>query len=387
MIDLNQYFDPVSITSNEPGHLSGPSSFPYGITIHTENFPVKNEGDYAIAIIGVPEGRHSPGSGTSKGSDAIREQLYRLARIPGKKKIIDLGNMKPGNTFNDTIAGLSDIINHLRVQQVVPLIMGGSSSLINAADKAFTATREKYTLLCVDPRIDFINEKKEAGPYNYLNNILHNSRSTFDHYVNIGYQTYLNDQQVVNRFIKKGAELIRIGDVRKAIHLTEPLFRDSQTAFFDMSAVRQPDAPGTWAPSPNGFYGEEICLLARYAGISDNLKVFGIFDVDPQLDNRSQTSALAAQLIWFFLEGFSQKQYETPALTSSNQGRFIKYHVRVTDYEDDIVFVRSNHTDRWWIEIGNPEGMFYMACSIEDYQTANRNEVPERLLKGLRRIK
>ncbi len=387
MIDLNHYFDPVSISGSGFDHLSGHSSFPYGITIHTENFPVKDIPDYAVAIVGVPDGRSSPGPGTAKACDSIRTELYRLARIPGKKKVIDLGNMKPGTTFNDTVAGLTDIIDFLLQNSVVPVVIGGSSTLTLAIDRALTVKGDKYTLLCVDSRIDFINEKKEAGPYNYLYSILHSSKSAFGHYVNIGYQTYLNDQQVINRFMKKGADLIRIGDVRKAIHLTEPLFRDSETAIFDMSAVRQPDAPGTWAPSPNGFYGEEICLLSRYAGISDNMKVFGLFDVNPDLDNRAQTSALAAQVIWFFLEGFSQKQYETPSLGSGNQGRFIKYHVRVTDYEDDIVFIRSNHTDRWWIELSTPDGAVYMACSQEDYHTANRNEIPERLLRGLERIK
>ena len=76
---------------------------------------------------------------------------------------------------------------------------------------------------------------------------------------------------------------------RQAIYLTEPLFRDSDVAIFDISAVRQSDAPGTMSPSPNGFYGEEICLLSRYAGISDNLKIFGLFDVNPEFDIRFQT--------------------------------------------------------------------------------------------------
>jgi len=193
---------------------------------------------------------------------------------------------------------------------------------------------------------------------------------------------------VINRFLKRKSELIRIGDVRKAINLTEPFFRDSDVAVFDISAVRQSDAPGTISPSPNGFYGEEICTLARYAGISDNLKVFGIFDVDPDIDIRSQTSGLAAQILWFFLEGFSQKQYETPVLSSSNQGRFIRYHVRVTDLDDDLIFVKSNLTDRWWMELSSGDDKpRYIACSHEDYLKANRNEIPGRWVQGYERLK
>jgi hypothetical protein len=188
--------------------------------------------------------------------------------------------------------------------------------------------------------------------------------------------------------MKRHSDLVRIGDVRQAIYLTEPLLRDSDIAVFDISAVRQSDAPGTIAPSPNGFYGEEICLLARYSGISDKLKIFGLFEVNPDLDIRNQTSGLAAQIIWFFLEGFAQKQYETPALGLSNSGRFIKYHVRVTDLEDDLIFVKSNLTDRWWMEIQDEKDQnSYVSCSHEDYLKANQNEVPDRWVKAVERLK
>jgi len=388
MTDPSDYFDPVSIEKPEYDHLAEQAGFPHNIVIHTENKPVKEIGKYKIALLGVPEGRNSPGTGTIKAPDSIRSQLYRLTRIPGKSKIIDLGNMKRGTSFSDTIAGLSDVLTWLLGENVFPVIIGGSSALVTAIDSAFTRMNTQYSLIAVDSRLDFINERKESDSFNYLYNILHNSKSTFTHYINIGYQTYLNDQQVINRFLKRKSELIRIGDVRKAINLTEPFFRDSDVAVFDISAVRQSDAPGTISPSPNGFYGEEICTLARYAGISDNLKVFGIFDVDPDIDIRSQTSGLAAQILWFFLEGFSQKQYETPVLSSSNQGRFIRYHVRVTDLDDDLIFVKSNLTDRWWMELSSGDDKpRYIACSHEDYLKANRNEIPGRWVQGYERLK
>jgi arginase family enzyme len=296
--------------------------------------------------------------------------------------------MKNGITFNDTIAGLTDILTLLLSEKIFPVIIGGSSALVAAIDRCFSLSKTYYTLATVDSRIDFHTERKETDSFNYLNNIIYSNKSFLSHFINIGYQTYLNDQQVINRLLKRRSELVRIGDVRQAIYLTEPLFRDSDVAVFDISAVRQSDAPATNSPSPNGFYGEEICLLSRYAGISDKLKVFGLFDVNPEYDIRFQTSGLAAQIIWFFLEGFSQKQYETPLLNESNSGRFIKYHVRITDLEDDLIFVKSNLTDRWWIEIRTEQDKTqYVACSHEDYLKANINEVPERWVKAVARLK
>ena len=388
MVDLNDYFNPVSIEGPDFAHLTAQAGFPHNITIHTDNTPVKDIGKYKIALFGVPDGRNSPNTGSMKGPDMIREQLYKLAKIPGRSKIIDLGNMKQGVTFNDTVAGLTDILSLLISENLFPVIIGGSSALIPAVDKALSQFLNKYTFTAVDSRIDFSNERKEPDSFNYLNAIINNHKSTFSHYINIGYQTYLNDQQIINRFLKRRSELIRIGDVRQAIYLTEPLFRDSDVAIFDISSVRQSDAPGTISPSPNGFYGEEICLLSRYAGISDKLRVFGLFDVNPEFDIRNQTTGLAAQILWFFLEGFSQKQYETPVLNISNSGRFIKYHVRVTDLDDDLIFVKSNLTDRWWFELQTEKDQnIYVACSHEDYLKANRNEVPDRWVQAVERLK
>lgn len=388
MVNLNDYFNPVSIEGPDFEHLTVQAGFPHNITIHTDNSPVRDLNRFKIAIFGVPEGRNSPNAGSLKGPDMIRGELYKLAKIPGKSKIIDLGNMKQGVSFNDTLAGLTDILSLLLSENIFPVIIGGSSALIPAIDKAISQHIKKYTLTAVDPRIDFSSDRKEPDSFNYLNSIINNHKSSFSHYINIGYQTYLNDQQIINRFLKRRSELIRIGDVRQAIYLTEPLFRDSDVTIFDISAVRQSDAPGTISPSPNGFYGEEICLLSRYAGISDKLKIFGLFDVNPEFDIRNQTTGLSAQILWFFLEGFSQKQYETPVLSLANSGRFIKYHVRLTDLEDDMIFVKSNLTDRWWIELpGETDENFYVACSYDDYLKANRNEVPDRWVQAMERLK
>ncbi len=388
MVDLNDYLNPVSIEEPDFEQMTAQAGFPHNISIHTENGPLKDFSKYKIAILGVPEGRNSSNTGSAKGPDSIRSQLYRLAKIPGKLKIIDLGNMKQGITFNDTLAGLTDILLFLMNEDLFPVIIGGSSALIPAIDMAMSKNKTRYTLTAVDPRIDFSSERKVPDSFNYLNSIINNNKSTFDHYINIGYQTYLNDQQVINRFLKQKAELVRIGDVRQSIHLTEPLFRDSEVAVFDISSVRQSDAPGTISPSPNGFYGEEICLLSRYSGISDKIRIFGLFDVNPEFDIRSHTTGLAAQIIWFFLEGFSQKQYETPVLSVSHSGRFIKYHVRITDLEDDLIFVKSNLTDRWWMEISAEKDQnHYIACSHEDYLMANRNEVPERWVRAVERLR
>ena len=138
MINLKDYFDPVSIERHGLETLAGNAGFPHNTVIHTENMTISDFSKFKLALIGVPDGRNSADPGSSEAPDTIRQQLYGLARIPGKTKIADLGNMKPGTSFNDTIAGLTDILTALLSENVFPVIIGGSSALVTAIDRSFT---------------------------------------------------------------------------------------------------------------------------------------------------------------------------------------------------------------------------------------------------------
>jgi len=379
MIDLNQYFDPVCLDKPEAEPLKGSAAFSHNVAVNTGNVPLDDLSSFAIAVIGVPDDRSSSNAGASHAPDAIRRSLYSFSRLPGKLKIADLGNLRPGTSFEDTLAGLRDVLIQLLAQNIVPVVIGGTSALMPAIDRCLSSLKQDWSLVSVDSRLDFTAEKRPADSLNWMNDLIYRSSSYLSHLAAIGHQTYLTDQQVVNRFKRRHYEMMRIGEVRAAVHETEPLFRDATAAVFDIGSVRQSDAPGTFLPSANGFYGEEICLLSRYAGLSDNLKILAVMEVNPMLDTRSQTSHLAAQLIWFFLEGFSQKQYEISYLGDQMSSRFTRYHVTLSDLEGVAIFIKSTITERWWIEIRDSKGEpHYLACSYEDYLMANRDQVPGR---------
>ena len=188
MTYLKDYIDPVSIEKPEFEFLSSQAGFPHNIVVHTENNPAGDLSSFKVALIGVPEGRNSPGAGTSKAPDAIREQLYRLSKVPGKIRIIDLGNMKKGLSFNDTIAGLTDVLVSLLKNNVFPVIIGGSSALVPSIDKAFTRTASAYTLITVDSKIDFGTDRSNHDSFSFLNRMVSGTKSTLGHFINVGYQ-------------------------------------------------------------------------------------------------------------------------------------------------------------------------------------------------------
>jgi len=176
---------------------------------------------------------------------------------------------------------------------------------------------------------------------------------------------------------KRGHYSFRLGKVRSDMKYFEPFFRDALIHSFDISAVRQSDAPGTFNTSPNGFSGMEMCQMARFSGLSDHISVFLITEVNPLLDNRNQTSHLAAQIIWYFADAFSQKTIETP---NPADEKFTQYIVSLADSEFKLTFLKSNQTDRWWIKTPYEQRTQWKACSYQDYQMAGKQEIPERWL-------
>lgn len=384
MIKLTDYLDPVSIEKALWSHIPEPSTLSHFIRINTANNPVENLEGYKLAIVGVADDRRSPNKGSNQAPDKIREALYQLARLPGKNKTVDLGNLKQGPGFPDTLAGLKDLVSHILEEGCQVLLLGGSSAVLSSIDETLTEVSKSYRYTSIDSRLDFVAEKGDPDSFNNLASFLYNKKSGMSHFTNIGYQTYLNDQQVINRLRKHNYDLIRIGEARSALGETEPLLRDSELITLDIASVRQSDAPGTFAPSPNGFYTEEICLLSRYAGLSDKLKIFGLFEVNPILDSRNQTSALAAQILWFFLESLAQRNPETNLIGKDESGRFIKYHVSVENLEEELIFIKSNITMRWWMEIKTNNGeLRYISCSYNDYLKANEGEIPPRWMKAV----
>ena len=105
----------------------------------------------------------------------------------------------------------------------------------------------------------------------------------------------------------------RIGRLRQNLFKAEPILRDTDILSIDMNVVRQADAPAATHPSPNGFKGEEVCQLLQYAGTSDRISIIGLFGMENKYDQRGQTAALAAQMLWHFIEGLDNRAGDYPS--------------------------------------------------------------------------
>ena len=94
---------------------------------------------------------------------------------------------------------------------------------------------------------------------------------------------------------------IDLGEIIKNPAIVEPVFRDADIISLDLKSIKSADSGNdTRSFIPNGFDGREICSLSRYAGISDKVSIFGIFN---QFYSKNENH-LIAQILWYFIEGF-----------------------------------------------------------------------------------
>lgn len=338
-----------------------------------------------LAIISIDEVRGNPvNAGAKNGSAQIRRELYKLFAPEGENpiRLVDFGTMRPGAKQKDSYFGLATVILNLLTNNVIPVIIGGTHD--NTFGQ-FLGYQELYSLInmvVVDEHIDLDDPVEHMDASSYMLSILAHNPNYLFNYSHLGYQTYLNDSHAVSMLESLYFDCIRLGIVRQNIEEVEPVLRDADMLSIDISAVRMADAPGHAAASPNGFSGEELCQITRYAGLSDKLTSIGIFEYNPEFDQRNQTAQLIAQMIWYFIEGYYSRRGDFPA----DMNNFLKFTVKFEQFDHELIFWKSKSTGRWWMELPYGDRKKYarhqmVPCSYADYEMACRDELPDRWMK------
>ncbi len=376
-----EFLQPVDLSIiNFCEQLSAPH-FGKKVTFHTEyETPVLD--DVKIAIVGILDNR---GSGSEDIADLnnVRMELYKL--FPGNwgLNIVDLGDILAGDAPSDTNYAVKEVFQQLLKLGITPIVIGGSQDLTYALYRSYDKLEQMVNLVTVDSKFDFGNEEENLTSTSYLSKIIIDEPNNLFNFSNIGYQTYFNSQEEIDLVEKLYFEAYRLGELSNNITLAEPIFRDADLVSVDLNCVQSAVSGNNRPFMPNGFDGKEICTLARYAGISDKVSLFGLFNKN----NSNKESLLIAEIVWYFIEGFHYRSKEYPFGTRAN---YTKYTVPLEI--DTLTFYKSNKTDRWWIEIPNDVNSnnklkinTLLPCSYEEYLGACNQELPERWLKAQRK--
>lgn len=330
--------------------------------------------NYNVAIIGVKSEMNNANPGSATAPDAVRRQLYSLRGGFSNLKIADLGNLKRGKSVADTYAALRYVTEELLSANVLPVIIGGSHELTLALYEAMKTVKEQIRTTIVDCKLDYpFNSDDIFDANTFLNKIICDEQN--EEFNLLAYQGYYCPKNIINELQNKKCQFMRAGEMFRNIAVTEPTLRDTDLLSIDMSAIRHADSPGFARTIPNGLTGEEICQLAHFAGLSDRLSAFGLFEANPSFDDSDQTTSLAAQIIWHFLEGADNRYGDYPKRDINN------YEERVAIFpsedEKDIHFFHNRVNGRWWIKIPTQTGDKIYACLPSDYQTACEGDIPD----------
>ncbi len=336
-----------------------------------------------LAILGIEEARNSVNNfGSKDAPDVVRKYLYSLFSFGDKLHIIDVGNIKAGHSIDDTYHAARSVIAELLENNIVTIIIGGSQDLTYANYLAYEQQGKIINLTTVDSSFDLGNAEENFNSKSHISKIILHQPNYLFNLTNIGYQSYFTDFEAVKLMKKLLFDVYRLGVVRANMEEAEPLVRNADIISFDMGAIRQSDAPGNANASPNGFYGEEACQICRYAGLSDKVSSIGFYEVNPGFDKNETTAHLAAQMIWYFIEGFYNRKGDFP---HKDKKDYLKYIVTLDNHIDEIVFYKSKKSGRWWMEVPllnedteKYRRHFMVPCSYKDYETASQKEVPDR---------
>ena len=269
------------------------------------------------------------------------------------------------------------------IQYFITIILGGGQDITYSVYLAYEKLGKAVNILSIDPRFDINTSRDELSSTNYLSRILLNTKNTLFNYTNLGYQSHYVSQENLDLIKKLYFDSYRLGEIRNLPEEAEPELRDADIVSFDISSVRMSEAPAHHKPSPNGFFGEEACQLAKYAGLSEKINSFGLYEISPDEEENNQTVSLAAQLVWYFIEGVSQRKSDYPL---RNLASCDKFHVNLNQGKDEIIFYKSQISGRWWFEIPFKNKRIIVACNHSDYRKACENQVPDKYWKTCQKI-
>ena len=381
------FLSPVSDMVLAHNELISSQAFGRKLRIHSSQNGIPDLANVNIAIVGVLENRNDVNYiGEEFQLNEIRKALYGL--FPGSwgATVADLGDINKGETVEDTYFALKTTIGILVKKNIIPINIGGTQDLTYANYRAYDDITPMVNIVNVDCKFDLGDSAKPIKNNSFVGKIILDEPYNLFNYATIGYQTYFNSQEEIDLMDKLYFEAYRLGQVSNDITIVEPVMRDANMVSIDLGSVKGSELSLNQKYSPNGLDGKEICAIARYAGISNKVTSFGIYEYKPSNDDEI-TSMLMAQIIWYFIEGVN---YRVKDDDFSDENSYQKFITLVDSQE--LIFYKSNKTGRWWIEIpflaevnNKLKRHTLLPCMHQDYLDACNNKVPDRWYKAFQK--
>ena len=378
------FLSPVPDTVLAHNQLLAPLSLGRKIKIHTEQDGIPDLENINIVILGVLENRNDINYiGEDFNLNEIRKSLYSLFPGSWSTNIADLGDIQKGESIEDTYFALKETLSILIPKRIIPIIIGGSQDLTYANYRAYDSLMPMVNVVNVDRAFDLGDSSKPIKNNSFVGKIIIDQPYNLFNYATVGYQTYFNSQEEIDLMERLHFESYRLGEVSNDITLVEPVMRDANIVSIDLGVLKAAEVSLRQKVSPNGLDGKEICAVSRYAGISNKVSSFGIYEYKPSTDDEI-TSMLISQMVWYFIEGVNCRVQDDNFADDKSHQKFIT----LAD-SHELIFYKSVKTGRWWIEIpflSNVNNKLkkhtLLPCTHQDYLDACNDKIPDRWFKA-----
>lgn len=230
----------------------------------------------------------------------------KLAPLACKGVIYEYGNILADEDLEGSQVCLAEHVTRVLEAAQFPIIIGGGHETLYGH---YLGVRhhfkdKKIAVVNLDAHFDIRAEAPSSGTMFYQ--ILKEDKN-IDYFV-YGIEPASNTETLFNTADSFGVTYVTMDDLRDKNfeQFKEGLAKladyDVVFATLCMDAVQQAVAPGTSAPSPNGFSSQEIHYMVRALAQLDNLVSFDVSEVNPELDVDDRTSRLAASIIYRVIE-------------------------------------------------------------------------------------
>lgn len=384
---MQEFFSPVNKTVLAHREVLPDNVLGKQLQIYTQRNGFPELTDCKFALFCIKESRNSVNfNGNYPSFDSIRKSFYSLFAGNWHYKIADLGDIAPGDTVEDTYFAVKTVVKELLSKKIIPLILGGSQDLVYPIYRAYDGFSKMINYVNIDSHFNIGNAETPISNRSYVGKMVVEKPYNLFNYSTIGYQTYYNSADEIHLLEKLFFEGYRLGEIVNNLHLVEPIMRDADLISLDISAIKSIELSYIDNNSPNGFDGREVCAISRYAGISNKVSTFGVFEIS-DFEKFTTASMLIAQVFWYFIEGVNCRTDDGDFASETD---FKNYKVPV---EDEVLkFKKSLKTQRWWIELpfiselnNKLKRHTLLPCAYQDYESACNQEIPERWYKARRK--
>lgn len=335
--------------------------------------------EYDIAILGVKESRGAGYKNLSSdiAPDEIRKDFYRLHILNPMPRLIDLGNILDAEEVTDTYEKLEAVLSFVYKNEIPVIILGGSQDHTVSQYMSLGSVADSATVAIVDERIDLLKSQDKLTSDGFIQHLLGAQHPHLFQLTLFGYQSYFTNYNVLDVLDSMWYDTIRLGLARYQVPQWAHVFHTSDIVSIDISCVKQSDAPGRSMQSPNGFQSDELCQITRLCGMSSKVKSMGIYEVNPQFDIRHLTTQAVAQAVWYFIEGYTYRTDESPAIKDQFEN-FNVYMVEHSEFDSKpFHFWQSKLSGNWWVELPLGESVSdrYFPCGAADYESSAHGEL------------